>query len=1071
MQGDEQNNKNGKKFKDTVKKVLSKTLKIFTKKWVIITIIFALIIVTLGGAYDVLMDAFSDKVSKYTAEHPVQYDTEDNSIVISDEQVDELIKQLEKMGFKLDSLYLDKDLIKKCYAAEVVSQELNRGVEEVEGKYYGRVYVKKASNSNTSTDESVALSYIPYEEMTGGKIAPETTTSSINDFLFIGDSRTEAIKANLETLGTNISVFGVASSNPGNWLDVTKNGSGNVMETSITLPDSVAGISVALGVNNTAQVESMKTVLSNLTSKYPNKPIYVNSVFYVGEGYNYLELTAAQMNANIDEYNNSIKDFCRTNSNLIYIDVSDGLHESNYLKASYTSDNLHLNSTGNAKLTQNIKSMILETKETTVNEKTASGKDITECFSVSPDGKLVIASKVVNKDGAGNTTTSINLQELEYKSKISKYITPFEFLVNLCVATQNPTYISELTDKIVKETEIVITIMDNVTTIDTTRTYKYKNAISEDSEGRIYTKNLETEEYSDSGRRNPNRGNPTVTLPSEESEYIVDNSTNSTMEIHNPTIQITNVNTWFVSQKITYNNQTNGPTEDRAYEQIEDEVPKHTNYTYQYTIEEVDGTLEIRMYTSTITYRVNQMIEIVTNTTVNTYSESVSETGEDNNAKGKIDEILEMLKERYKIPNSIKKEAPIHKLKNGAGIFFQMLEKSSRTQELEKIMKYVLYLYSGKDYGVTELDFSLFNISEFSTIGEIYGSTAEDKFWYALKNLGYSDESICGAMGNIKAESGFSPTALNSSSGAYGLAQWLGGRLSSLKTYAKSKGVTEEDDITQIEFLVAELTGQGNAKDYASRRKAGGKGQLHHTYEEWAAATTVEDAAVFYCWFFETPSTSAVETEQTKATERVRIDYAKEYYQIYKGRGTGGNFTTSQNGEYGVKGYYTSSTGKVFTILNQTVISGWSHKCNRAASAIIASGYSNKTSTELIDDINSKYDGAIYGAIPSNRAYWDYYGLEVTHYEQPGANYQTKLQQQILSGGYALLWINNNESTYYGKSGTKWTSLYHWIAVIDHKYEDNVLKICIADWRGITWVTIDEFSTHGVTYMVFVNEK
>lgn len=47
------------------------------------------------------------------------------------------------MGFKLNSLHLSKDLIKKCYAAEVVSQELNRGAEEQEGKYYGRVYVKK----------------------------------------------------------------------------------------------------------------------------------------------------------------------------------------------------------------------------------------------------------------------------------------------------------------------------------------------------------------------------------------------------------------------------------------------------------------------------------------------------------------------------------------------------------------------------------------------------------------------------------------------------------------------------------------------------------------------------------------------------------------------------------------------------------------------------------------------------------------------------------------------------------------------------------------------------------------
>ena len=432
MQADDFNKDNGKKVIDKAKKVLKATLKIFTKKWVIIAVALFLVIIALGGAYDALMDAFSDKVSKYTAEHPVQvqYDADDNSIVISDEQADELIEELEKMGFKLNSLHLSKDLIKKCYAAEVVSQELNRGAEEQEGKYYGRVYVKKASSTNSSTDEAIPLTYVPYEEMTGGK-------------------------------------------------------------------------------------------------------------------------------AKIDE--------------------------------------------------------------PIANEQLQNGKDITECFSVSPEGKLVIANKVVNTDNNGNKPTSISLKELEYKSKITKYITPFEFLINLCVATQNPEYISALTDKIVKETSIVITIMDNVTTINTTRTYKYKNATSVDKEGRIYVKNSETGEYTDSGRRNPTRGNPQVTLPSQESDYISDTPSNSSIEIHNPTIQITEVDTWFVKQKITYNNQTNGPTENTSYEEIEDETPSHTDasYRYQYTTEDTSGTAEeVRMYISTITYKVNQIIEVITNTTL-----------------------------------------------------------------------------------------------------------------------------------------------------------------------------------------------------------------------------------------------------------------------------------------------------------------------------------------------------------------------------------------------------------------------------------------------------------------------
>ena len=195
-----------------------------------------------------------------------------------------------------------------------------------------------------------------------------------------------------------------------------------------------------------------------------------------------------------------------------------------------------------------------------------------------------------------------------------------------------------------------------------------------------------------------------MTLPSEESEYISEDSKNSSIEAHNPAIQITSVDTWFVKQNLTYNNKTDGPTEDTAFELIDDEIPKHTEESYKesYTVEETEGTLEeVRMYVSTIKYKVDQKIEIVTKVTINTFSES---TSEQTDAEGKIEEILEMLKDRYKLPNSTLSQAPIYKLENGAEIFFNMLQKSSRTQELEKIMRYVLYLHSGKIYGVTELN-------------------------------------------------------------------------------------------------------------------------------------------------------------------------------------------------------------------------------------------------------------------------------------------------------------------------------------------------------------------------------
>lgn len=74
-----------------------------------------------------------------------------------------------------------------------------------------------------------------------------------------------------------------------------------------------------------------------------------------------------------------------------------------------------------------------------------------------------------------------------------------------------------------------------------------------------------------------------------------------------------------------------------------------------------------------------------------------------------------------------------------------------------------------------------------------------------LKNKGLNDMAIAGIMGNIQAESGFNSSAENSSSGAYGLFQWLGSRKKSLKKFAEEKGTDISDIETQMDFFWNEL--------------------------------------------------------------------------------------------------------------------------------------------------------------------------------------------------------------------------------------------------------------------------
>ena len=74
-------------------------------------------------------------------------------------------------------------------------------------------------------------------------------------------------------------------------------------------------------------------------------------------------------------------------------------------------------------------------------------------------------------------------------------------------------------------------------------------------------------------------------------------------------------------------------------------------------------------------------------------------------------------------------------------------------------------------------------------------------------------------MGNMHAESGMNPSAVNEDSGATGLCQWLGGRKDGLVSYAVATGRSSLAVPAQLDYLWAEATGEeatGVEMSYAS---------------------------------------------------------------------------------------------------------------------------------------------------------------------------------------------------------------------------------------------------------------
>ena len=223
--------------------------------------------------------------------------------------------------------------------------------------------------------------------------------------------------------------------------------------------------------------------------------------------------------------------------------------------------------------------------------------------------------------------------------------------------------------------------------------------------------------------------------------------------------------------------------------------------------------------------------------------------------------------------------------------FFSAIEKNEDTEGYIDLLKYLLYKATGDDYGVTEYDMSTakFKIkqSDMKNTGTIRGDTVQAKVWFALKNLGFSDEQVAGVMGNIHHESaGFQPSIVeygyNENNGGIGLCQWTNnnrgsqGNNTNLKAYAATKGVTWQDEDTQIEFLIAQMTGTGNAAGYV-----GIQWMSRHGYNKdaWFNATTIEEATRAFCATYENPGNQYFISSMPD-----RIRWAEYYYNEFHGK-------------------------------------------------------------------------------------------------------------------------------------------------------------------------------------------
>lgn len=333
-------------------------------------------------------------------------------------------------------------------------------------------------------------------------------------------------------------------------------------------------------------------------------------------------------------------------------------------------------------------------------------------YSIDDEGKLVIAQWTKIETTGKADEVIISLKHIDYKSAISQYTTPMNFFIYLTMVSQNPEFVSAVTD-MVKNSRIELTIMDTKT-------------VNVEEEKYSFTRNTKTT------HETKRQGVVINTYTTSRSRGVEQTTTTTTTTVV-PTPKITYAKTWFSEQRITY--------------KIANQDPYHN---YEKYTENEDSSLADDaepgdpQANGSTSWNTNKCREITTDVTGTTYKEEtrgnvIDKTGEKGsngvtqdsykNERRQVKNnftvddkttFLGLLDDYFKIPNSNRYEAAGKtNMVGGAEWLFGLMEKDGRLQNLEQVMRYVMYKYTGKEYGVKELDLSIFNIRDFSELTSV----------------------------------------------------------------------------------------------------------------------------------------------------------------------------------------------------------------------------------------------------------------------------------------------------------------------------------------------------------------
>ncbi len=552
-------------------------------------------------------------------------------------------------------------------------------------------------------------------------------------------------------------------------------------------------------------------------------------------------------------------------------------------------------------------------------------------FSIDAQGNLIVAnwSKTITKHVSGEYSTEYpgrdaqvdyseddrqylkNADEnvtyqyfthiVNYKSVVSQYTMPFNYLWAFLVCGRDEEFISDFSDLVLDST-IEIGIYDNLTEIEETTIEAYNDSLWEQI--KVSTRTVVDGEVTASSEGPLGPPEIVSTMHKFEINYTKTYS-------NSITVAVTNLDIWYMKYSASYEYEVEDSGEDKTIDHLEpienDKVIENGEWQTVSRTEE-----PIKDATGNVTRtKVTEKLEKTDRVTQRIYTQRTFTT------------IYHTIKQKYTLkgdPEVFEKTDP--RLKDGDEGYpnfctlyinslsargnisgaetwlFAIIESNSDTVNMLELTKYMFYCATGINWGVTSFNFDVLYPTE--STGDLYGGTVEEQVWFALLDAGYSKEAAAGVLGNLQHESGIRTNNLQNSANTklklsdeeyteyvdngtytkfitdqcgYGIAQWTSeGRKKGLYDYKVELGVSISDARLQIEYLLGEISKNGGANGHATYQMGGKYGGS--TYDDWFNAKTPEDAATAFCKVFERP--------KNYSSLASRRESARQFYEKYK---------------------------------------------------------------------------------------------------------------------------------------------------------------------------------------------